>query len=544
MLGDALVTAGAITAAQLERALAEQRVTGALLGETLVAMKFITEETLARALAQQAGMPFAPNGDRSPDPAAVALVPEPFARRHLLAPLGFSGEVLHIVQANPFDVLALDDLRQLTSRSVSAVCATAAHVRALLNRAYARPETVSDRREHRTVVSQQDDARDEGQLLHRLVRDAISNQATDLHIEPDEQGVAVRYRIDGVLVPGEPIPSSHYVRLSAEMKTVAGLDPAESTIPQEGRTSPTIDGRRIDLVVTTMPTMHGEKIALRVLDKTRPVRALAELGLSRKDLGVVNEILDKPRGIVLVSGPTGSGATSTLYAMLAHLASVSKSIITLEDPVEKQIPSIRQTQIRPTSGFTFATAMRSVLRQNPDVVMLGDMRDPETAQIALRAAVSGIVVLGALPADDAASAVTRLTDMGLEPYLLASGLVAVVAQRLVRLICHECSEGVEYPVETLERFGLTDDPGLLFHRGRGCSRCRATGYRGRVGVFEVLAVDTAMQTLIRDRADSRVVRQTAVRTGMKTLRDDALAKAILQQTTIEEVVRLNVPADR
>ena len=544
MLGDSLVAAGAITAAQLERALAEQRVTGALLGETLVALTFITEETLARALAQQAGIPFASNGDRSPDATAVALVPEPFARKHLLAPLEFSGEVLHIAQANPFDVLALDDLRQLTSLPVSAVCATAADVRALLNRAYARHDAVSDRSERRGVVPQEDDGRDETQLLHRLLRDATANEATDLHIEPDEQGVVVRFRIDGVLVPGDPIPAAQYARLSPAIKTLASLDPAESTIPQDGRTSQTIDGRRIDLVVTTMPTMHGEKIALRVLDKTRPVRVLSELGLSRRDLGVVSEILDTPRGIVLVSGPTGSGTTSTLYAMLAHLASVSKNIITLEDPVESQIPSIRQTQIRPTSGFTFAAAMRSVLRQSPDVVMLGDVRDPDTAQIALRAAGSGILVLGALPTDDAATAVTRLTDMGLEPYLLASGLVGVVAQRLVRLICHECSERVAYPVETLGRFGLTADAGVSLHRGRGCSRCRGTGYRGRAGVFEVLAVDAAMQALIRDRADVRVVRQAAVRGGMKTLRDDALAKAILQQTTIEEVVRLNAPIDR
>jgi type II secretory ATPase GspE/PulE/Tfp pilus assembly ATPase PilB-like protein len=296
--------------------------------------------------------------------------------------------------------------------------------------------------------------------------------------------------------------------------------------------------------VTTMPTMHGEKVAMRVLDKTRPVRVLSELGVSRKDLGVVSDLLDKPRGIVLVCGPTGSGITSTLYAMLTHLASASKNIITLEDPVENQIPSIRQTQIRPKSGFTFATAMRSVLRQDPDVVMIGDMRDPDTARMALRAAVSGTLVLAALPADDAASAVSRLIDMGLEPYLLASGLVGVVAQRLVRLICAECSERTAYPVEMLERFGLTSDPGLSFHHGRGCARCRGTGYHGRAGVFEVLAVDDAMQALIRDRADARVVRQAAMQAGMKTLREDALAKAILQQTTLEEVVRLNAPVDR
>lgn len=521
MLGDALIGAGAITAAQLERALAEQRVTGALLGETLVAMKFITDEMLARALAQQAGVPFASIGDRRPDPAAVALVPEPFARKHLLAPLELSGGLLHVVQVNPFDVLALDDLRQLTSRPVSAVCAAVADVRALLNRAYARRA-----------------AAPEIPLLQRLARDAASNQATDLHIEPDENGVAVRYRIDGVLVPGDPIPAAQYAPLLAHIKTLSGLDPAEWTIPQDGRTSQTIDGRRIDLVVTTMPTVHGEKVSIRVFDKTRPVRVLSQLGLSRKDLGVVTELLEKPRGIVMVSGPIGSGITSTLYAMLAHLASASKNIITLEDPVESQIPSIRQTQIRPQSGFTFATAMRSVLRQDPDVVMIGDMRDPETAQMALRAAVSGILVLGALPADDAASAVSRLIDMGLEPYLLASGLVGVVAQCLVRLICPECGERAAYQVEMLERFGLTSDPGLSFHRGGGCARCRGTGYRGRAGVFEVLAVDPAMQELIRDRADARVVRQAAMRAGMKTLREDALAKAILQQTTLEEVARV------
>jgi type IV pilus assembly protein PilB len=534
VLGDALVSSGAITTAQLEQALAEQRITGALLGETLLAMKFIAEETLARALAQQAGIAFASIADRTPDLAAVAIVPEPFARKHLLAPLELAGEALHVVQANPFDVLALDDLRQLTSRRVLATCATPADVRGLLNRAYAR-QVAADRRQ---PPAQEDNARAETQLLHRLVRDAAADRATDVHIEPDDHTVVVRYRVDGVLVPGDSIPAAQYPALLASLKTLAGLDPAESTMAQDGRTSQTIDGRRIDLVVSTMPTLHGEKMTLRVFDKTRPVRVLSESGLSRKDLAVVHQLLERPRGIVLVVGPTGSGTTSTLYAMLAHLASVSKNIVTLEDPVESQIPSIRQTQIRPKAGFTFATAMRSVLRQDPDVVMIGEMRDPETAQMALRAAVSGILVLGTLPADDAASAVPRLTDMGLEPYLLASGLVGVVAQRLVRLICPACSERVAYPLEMLERFGLTSDPGLSFRRGRGCASCRNAGYNGRTGVFEVLAVDHAIQTLIRDRADARIIKQAAVQAAMKTLSEDALAKAIFQQTTLEEVIRV------
>jgi type IV pilus assembly protein PilB len=535
VLGDALISSGAITAAQLEQALAEQRGTGALLGETLLALRFVTEETLTRALAQQAGIPFASVADRAPHPAAVAIVPEPFARKHLLAPLELAGDVLHVVQANPFDVLALDDLRQLTSRRVSATCATPAEVRTLVTRAYA-PRVGSAERAR--AVRPEEEPPAEMRLLERLVREAVSSQATDLHIEPDDTVVAVRSRIDGALVPGDSIAAGDYGPLLACLKTLAALDPSESSVPQDGRASMTLDGRRVDLIVTTMPTMYGEKVALRVLDKTKPVRALSDLGFSRKDLGVVHELLDKTRGIVVVTGPAGSGTTSTLYAMLAHVASVSKNIITLEDPVERQITSIRQTQIRPKAGFTFATAMRSVLRQDPDIVMIGEMRDPDTAQMALRAAVSGIVVLSALPSDDAASAVPRLTDMGLEPYLLASGLVGVIAQRLIRLICTQCTERVVYPVDMLERVGLTLDPGLSFHRGRGCAKCRGTGYSGRTGVFEVLPVDSALQALIRDRADARVVRQAAVQAGMKTLREDALAKAIFQQTTLEEVIRV------
>jgi type II secretory ATPase GspE/PulE/Tfp pilus assembly ATPase PilB-like protein len=242
--------------------------------------------------------------------------------------------------------------------------------------------------------------------------------------------------------------------------------------------------------------------------------------------------------LLVVTGPGGSGTTSTLYAMLAHLTNVSRNILTLENPVECQVPGVRQTQIRPKAGFTFATAMRSVLRQDPDVVMIGEMRDPETAQMALRAALSGVLVLSTLPTDDAASAVPRLTDMGLEPYLLSSALIGVVAQRLIRLICAECKEPVTYPSDMLARVGLDADPGLAFHRGNGCARCRGTGYRGRTGVFEILPVDPDAATRIRERADTRSMRENAIDAGMKTLFDDALAKAIFQQTTLEEVLRV------
>jgi type IV pilus assembly protein PilB len=537
VLGDALISSGAITASQLEQALADQRVTGALLGETLLALKFITDETLAKALAQEAGVPMASLAGRSPDVSAVELVPEPFARKHLLAPLALTGAVLQIAQANPFDVLALDDLRQLTGRAVVTTCATPNDVQALLDRAYrAAPKAVPIGEVASPIAPARVEPTEEARHLEQLIRKALATDATALHIEPDEDVIDVRYRIDGLLAAGDAMSRGQYVPLVTHIKALAGLDSGEA-VPQDGHASQLVDGRRVDLLIATLPTTYGEKVAVRVLEKGKTVPALAELGLSRKDLTAVSELLDKPRGLLLVTGPGGSGTTTTLYSMLAHLGDASKNILTLEDPVERQIPSVRQTQIRPKSGFTFATAMRSVFRQDPDVVMIGEIRDPETAQMALRAAMSGILVLTTLPSDDAASAVSQLTDMGLEPYLLASGLVGVIAQRLIRRNCPACSERITYPADMLERVGLKPDPGLAFQRGRGCPACRGTGHRGRTGAFEVLTVDSAVQALIRERADAKSIKASAVNAGMKTLREDALAKAVFQQTTLEEVLR-------
>ena len=537
MLGDALISSGAITTSQLGQALADQRVTGALLGETLLALKFITQETLAKALAQEAGVPMASLAGLSPDASAVALVPEPFARKHLLAPLALKGAVLQIVQANPFDVLALDDLRQLTGRAVVPTCAPPNDVQALLDRSYRKaPATDAGGAVASPIAPARVESTGEARQLEQLIREALANEATDLHIEPDEDVIDVRYRIDGLLSAGDAISRARYVSLLTHIKALAGLDSTDD-VPQDGHASQLVDGRRVDLLIATLPTTYGEKVAVRILEKGKTVPALAELGFSRKDLTAVAELLAKPRGLLLVTGPGGSGTTTTLYSMLGHLGDASKNILTLEDPVERQIPTVRQTQIRPKSGFTFATAMRSVFRQDPDVVMIGEIRDPETAQMALRAAMSGILVLTALPSDDAASAVSRLTDMGLEPYLLASGLVGVIAQRLIRRNCRDCSERATYPAEMLERVGLAPDPGLGLQRGRGCRACRGTGYRGRTGAFEVLTVDATMQALIRERADAQSIKAAAVNAGMKTLREDALAKAVFQQTTLEEVLR-------
>jgi type IV pilus assembly protein PilB len=539
LLGD-----GVITPAQLEQALAQQRSSGALLGEILLTLNYITEESLARALSREAGVPFASIDGLLPDPAAVALIPEHFARRHMLAPVAFNNGALEILQSNPFDVLALDELQHLVAQPIAVTCGTTQHVLNLLERCYSDRSDVDDLVKEGVdalKAPQIDVATDESpvvRLLELLINDAIAKGATDLHVEPEDQAVRIRHRIDGVLIPSDTIPKELHASLISRIKVLGGMDITEQRMPQDGRISQMVNGRRVDLRIATFPTTFGEKVAVRILEKEKLVRGLAELGFTRKNYAMFRDILSKSRGIVLVTGPTGAGKTTTLYSALAYLASTERNILTVEDPVEYQIPSIRQTQIRPKAGFTFSTAIRSLLRQDPDVIMIGEIRDPETAQLALRAALSGILVFSTLHTQDSAGAVPRLMDMGLEPYLLASGIVGVIAQRLMRSICPDCKSTAVYPAEVLAKVGLAPDEDLVFYRGTGCTRCGNTGYRGRIGAFEILVIDHTVHALIRERADSRLIKQAAVAGGMSTLMDDALAKALFGYTTIEEVLRV------
>jgi type IV pilus assembly protein PilB len=544
VLGETLLADGVINRAQLDQALAQQRTNGALLGDILLSLNFITEEALAKALSREAGVPYLAIDGLPPDPGAVALVPEPFARQHMLAPLSLRNGSLSILQSNPFDVLALDDLQRIVNRPVSVVCGTSQHVRNLIERCYTDRGDVTDLVKEGVDAlksPQTDVATDDSpvvRLLELLINDAISKSATDIHVEPDDQSVRIRHRVDGVLIPSDTIPKDLHAPLVSRIKVLGGLDITEQRMPQDGRISQMVNGRRVDLRIATFPTTFGEKVAIRILEKEKLVRGLTELGFSRKNHALFCDILSKSRGIVLVTGPTGAGKTTTLYSALAHLGSTERNILTVEDPVEYQIPSIRQTQIRPKAGFTFATAIRSLLRQDPDVIMIGEIRDPETAQLALRAALSGVLVFSTLHTQDSAGAVPRLMDMGLEPYLLASGIVGVIAQRLMRGLCQACKEPASYSAETLAKVGLSPDPGLVFYKGRGCPRCSQTGYRGRTGAFEILVVDPTIHTLIRERADSRLVKEAAVKAGMKTLMEDALAKAIFGQTSLDEVLRV------
>ena len=548
MIGEVLVSTRAITQAQLDEALQEQRRTGGFLGEALVATGAISGDALAKALAEEARVPFATLEDAAPDTQAAALIPEEVARRAMCVAVSPHppGRVL-VAQSNPFDVVTIDDVQRLVLMPIDVVCAPAAAVARMLERAYG-PGTS---RRLAALVAEglasltrpfEDDAGETSpivRLVDALIEDAVRAGATDLHLEPEELVVQVRHRIDGVLRHVDTLPRDLQPPMVSRLKVVAGLDIAEQRLPQEGRITKPVGGRPVDFRVSSFPTVFGEKIAIRILEPDKLIRGLADLGLNRRGLALVQDLLGRSRGIILVTGPTGAGKTTTLYSALNVLGGRARNIMTVEDPVEYEFPSIRQTQVRPRAGLTFATAIRSLLRQDPDVIMIGEIRDPETAQLAVRAALSGALVFSTLHTQDAAGAVPRLMDMGVEPYLLASTMAGVIGQRLVRLACPACKAPASYPPAELAKVGLSADDNVAFVRGAGCDACGQTGYRGRTGVFEILVVDPAMHDLIGNRADSRRIRDTAVRGGFKSIRDDALSKAVLGQTTLDEVIRVS-----
>ena len=552
MIGQVLVAARAITQNQLELALQEQRRNGGLLGDVLVSMQAISEDALARTLAEEARVPFASLEGVVPDAHAAGLIPEALARRGMFVPVSpRSASCIKIAQANPFDVIAIDELQRAIAMPVQVVCAPKPAIARLLDRAYGpgtghRLQPFVDRSLASLDEPREDVATDASpvvRLVEVLIEDAVQAGATDLHLEPEEKVVHVRHRVDGVLAHVDTLPKALQPSVVSRLKVMAGLDIAEQRLPQEGRISRVMAGRSVDFRVSSFPTVFGEKVAIRVLEQDKLIRALAELGLNRRNLALFRDLLGRPRGIVLVTGPTGAGKTTTLYSALNVLGGRERNIMTVEDPVEFEFPSIRQTQVRPQIGLTFATAVRSLLRQDPDVIMIGEIRDAETAQLAVRAALCGVLVFTTLHTQDSPGAVPRLMDMGIEPYLLASAMAGVVAQRLVRLVCQRCKAPATYPPEMLAKAGLTPADGVTFYRGLGCDDCGQSGYRGRTGVFEILVVDGSMHDLIRDRADSRRIKDTAVRNGFKSMRDDAFSKAVLGQTTLDEVLRVSYESE-
>jgi len=551
-LGQRLVEAGLINDTQLQSALREQQKTREYLGRILIRLGYVSEEAVAAALSAQARVKYVDLGQYSPQPEALQLVQEKFAREHHLVPLSYVGKVLVVAMANPLDIITIDELRRMSKGPVEVVGATQSEVLEALDRAYgvgvgtAWNEVVEHSLRHvmgrRGAGGTETDVAQEPpviRLVESLITRGIQEGATDIHVEPEERLVRNRFRVDGVLRQGPDVPKELQGAVIARIKVMANLDIAENRLPQDGRMDFQFGGRQIDIRVSTFPTIRGENLVLRILDRAKLVLGLEQLGFTPDHLTFFKRVLQNPNGIILVTGPTGSGKTTTLYSAMSYLNAEERNIITIEDPVEYEIQGIRQSQVNVKAGLTFANGLRHILRQDPDVIMVGEMRDDETVDVAIRAALTGHLVFSTLHTNDAAGAVPRLTDMGVAPFLLASALLLVVSQRLVRSICNSCKEEAEPDPALLRRLGLQTDGGdqLKFYRGKGCDKCGNTGYRGRIGIFELLRVGPEMTPLILEKADSGSIQRAARAQGMRTMLEDGIRKALRGTTTLEEVAR-------
>ncbi len=549
-LGQRLIEAGFIDETKLQTAMREQQRTKEHLGSILIRLGFVNEEAVAAALASQARVKFIDLGQYPPQPEATQLVQENFARKHRVVPISFVGNVLVVAMADPLDVLTLDHLRRMAKCPVEVAGATESEVGKALDRAYGAGGGWNEVVEQSLVhvegrkggdpVAESEMAQEPPiiRLIDSLIVRAVQEGATDIHIEPEEKLVRNRFRVDGILRHGPPLPKELQGAITARIKVMANMDIAENRLPQDGRISFNYGAREVDLRVSTFPTTQGENVVLRILDRSKLLLGLEQLGFAPDQLTILKRQLMAPNGIILVSGPTGSGKTTTLYSALTYLNSEERNIMTVEDPVEYEIPGIRQSQVNVKAGLTFAGAIRSILRQDPDIIMVGEMRDQETVDIAVRSALTGHLVFSTLHTNDSAGAIPRLVDMGAAPFLVSSALILVAAQRLVRVICTNCKEDAAPDPVLIRRLGLQAKEGdLKVFQGKGCDKCGRTGYRGRLGIFELLTVTPEIVPLILDRADAGAIRRAARAQGMRTMVEDGIRKAIRGITTLEEVAR-------
>ncbi len=552
-LGQILVDQGLVSADALADAEREQTETGRSIGRVLVDRGVLEEKELVAALATRIGMTFVDLVDTDIDVRAVSMVGDQLTRRHGVVPIGFEGAKLVVAMSDPSNVVAMDDLRTVTKMEIKPVVATRDDVLDTIHRF----STMSNDIEAMAtgLADDSDDASDLNELtavtedapivkfVNLLINQGVADGASDIHIEPGERDLRVRYRIDGVLHEVMRSPRSIQAGVISRLKIMADVDIAERRIPQDGRIGLTVNGKQIDLRFSTLPTVYGEKVVMRILDKSSVLLELEDLGFLDHNLARYADSYRRPYGTILVTGPTGSGKSTTLYATLNKLNNPDVNIVTAEDPVEYRLPGISQVQANPKVGLTFAYALRSILRQDPDIVLVGEMRDRETAQIGIEAALTGHLVLSTLHTNDAPAAVTRLTEMGIEPFLVGSAVDCVLAQRLARKVCGRCVQMVPAEPGVLKEAGFDDDiveqrPELP--RAVGCSACSNTGYRGRLAIHEVMEVTEEIERLTVARASSEEMARVAVEQGMRRLREDGLAKVLHGRTTIEEIGRVIV----
>jgi len=548
-----LLSEGLITQAQLDAALKAQAERGLPIGQLLVESGAVTEAVLMGALARQLGLEFVDLAEYPIDRGAVALLPEAMARRLLALPITWADDRLLVAMADPGNVLAVDDLRAVTGAEIQVVVATRTQLAEAIDRFHRLDAEVDEVAQIAAEELADDDdeavAREAVEdapivkFVNLLIAQAVADRASDIHVEPTESDLRIRFRVDGVLHEVMHSPRSIQGGVISRLKVMADINIAERRIPQDGRISLNVAGKGIDLRVATLPTVYGEKVVMRILDKTQARLSLSDLGFHPAVLPRFEACFRKPYGTVLVTGPTGSGKSTTLYATLNVLNSTDKNVITVEDPVEYRLPGVNQVQVNPKAGLTFASALRSILRSDPDIVLVGEIRDRETATIAIEASLTGHLVLSTLHTNDAASTPMRLVEMGVEPFLVVSALDCVVAQRLARKICDRCREEYEPTHAELAEAGWpeallkAEGPPTLF-RAVGCAACSRTGYRGRLAVHEVMVLSEEIRRMVVERYSSEDIKKTALAQGMLTLREDGLVKVAQGKTTLEELFRV------
>lgn len=563
-LGDALIQEGLINEEQLKQALALQGKSGKRLGAVLVEMHLVTEHDIVQILSKQLRIPFIDLSNYLIDPSIAKLAPEHIAKRHMLIPINRVGNKLTVAMVDPLNIIAVDDIQLLTGLMIKPVVATHTDITKALHDVYGavaqQDKLMDDLQDIGQAEDENLDQLDEFgendapiiRLCNLVISQAVQNGVSDIHIEPFERELRIRYRQDGMLINAMTPPKKATAAITSRLKIMSSLNIAEKRLPQDGRIKIKVSNRMIDLRVSVLPVIWGEKIVMRILDQTSLKVNLEDLGFEPLVLQRFKEAIASPYGIVLVTGPTGSGKTTTLYSALTSLNSIDTNVMTAEDPVEYMLHGVNQVQCKPEIGLTFAAALRSFLRQDPDIIMVGEIRDFETAEIAIKASMTGHLVLSTLHTNDAPGTIGRIINMGIEPFMVTTSVVVVQAQRLVRKVCKDCKFEIKPRAEQIGQFGITpellrrldlphiNERNMMFYKGKGCESCNNSGNRGRIGIYEVMLMTERLRDIILNGGSTDDIRRQAIEEGMLSLRESALRKALTGVTSIEEVVRVTM----
>lgn len=562
ILKGALLESGVVDTKKLDECARLEDETGQTLDKILLKKGYVTEEQLLGAFSRSLGIPYLATLDdcRVPND-FVQKVPVQFARNHNLVAIGQENGTLRVATCSPLEINPMDDLSSLLGAEVEPVLSPRGEIANLISRAYKAKadvvdEALGDFQDEDIVgltkeIEESEDLLDMAnkapiiKLINMILFQALKMRASDIHLQPFEDRIQIRYRIDGILYDMEAPPKKVQEAIISRIKVMGKMDIAERRLPQDGSTSIRLGDSDVDIRISSVPTLHGERIVMRLLDKGARLYDLEEIGFTERDLETFVKFIDYPNGILFVTGPTGSGKTTTLYSALKRINAAELNIMTIEDPIEYQLAGISQIQVSNKKGLTFASGLRSLLRQDPDVMMVGEVRDVETARIAIQAAQTGHLVFSTLHTNDAAGAITRMLDIGIEPYLVSSSVICVMAQRLVRLICQECREGTDATEDDRKKMravGLDPDrlPGGKLWKGRGCEACFGTGFTGRTGIYEIMPIDEIVRNQIMDRVGSNTIKKASVERGMKTLRMDGIEKVIKGQTTLDEILKVTL----